>query len=244
MKLYSGFCNIPRDDKVDDGGDDAWFIASSDVSAIGICDGVGSWRDKGIIAGVYARSIMRLCEKAFEEKKMKNPLKAIDYAYEGTDEEGSTTVVLAKLEADRLYYLNLGDSKLAIVREGKIVFTTIPQQHIFNVPYQLGGGNDLPMDGERGYFTVQKEDIIVAATDGLWDNLYIPELLQLLETSTNPSVLANNLATEAYKYSHDEKRWSPRAQQGYELHIYTSDSILSKLGGMPDDITVVVSKVS
>ncbi len=37
--LIMGYANIPREDKVSDGGDDAWFVTNSIVNAMGVADG-------------------------------------------------------------------------------------------------------------------------------------------------------------------------------------------------------------
>ena len=43
--LIMGHANLPRDDKVSDGGDDAWFVTNSIVNAMGVADGVGHGED-------------------------------------------------------------------------------------------------------------------------------------------------------------------------------------------------------
>ena len=63
--LTMGFANIPRSDKVTDGGDDAWFVTNSIVNAMGVADGVGSWRRMGINAGNCARCVMKVAKDDF-----------------------------------------------------------------------------------------------------------------------------------------------------------------------------------
>ena len=63
--LTMGFANIPREDKVADGGDDAWFVTNSIVNAMGVADGVGSWRRMGINSGNCSRCVMRVAKDYF-----------------------------------------------------------------------------------------------------------------------------------------------------------------------------------
>ena len=87
--------NIPRDDKVLDGGDDAYFITNSVINAVGIADGVGSWRDKGINAGFCARELMEKCKSIFMGGVTTSPFIVLEGAENTLSEDGSTTVLLA-----------------------------------------------------------------------------------------------------------------------------------------------------
>lgn len=58
LTLTTGTCCLPHPDKVDTGGEDAFFV-SEDKSALGVADGVGGWRESGIDPGDYSRSFMR-----------------------------------------------------------------------------------------------------------------------------------------------------------------------------------------
>lgn len=43
----------------------------------------------------------------------------------------------------------MGDSGFVVVRKGKVLFRSPPQQHEFNFPYQLGQeGSDTPRDAQ------------------------------------------------------------------------------------------------
>lgn len=60
------------------------------------------------------------------------------YAQQCTCKPGSATVVLAALQpGGKLHVANLGDCGAKLVRGGRIVSETAPQQHDFNLPYQL-----------------------------------------------------------------------------------------------------------
>ena len=102
---------------------------------------------------------------------------------------GSSTVVMAGFDQDRpnvVKTLNLGDSGYLIFRPNlkkkrtlQRIFKSEAQQYRFNFPYQCGTAGDQQPDGKdygQAAFTtehtVQDYDIIVMATDGVFDNLY------------------------------------------------------------------------
>lgn len=67
-----------------------------------------------------------------------DPRSILRYAQQCTCKPGSATVVLAALQpGGKLHVANLGDCGVKVVRNGKIVYETQPQQHDFNLPYQL-----------------------------------------------------------------------------------------------------------
>lgn len=55
----------------------------------------------------------------------------------------------------------------------EIVFKTEEQQHRFNCPYQLGlESSDAPESGTVSAHAVKVGDLVIAGSDGLWDNLF------------------------------------------------------------------------
>ena len=82
-----------------------------------------------------------------------------------------------------------GDSGFALFRKGARIFESKPLQHFFDCPYQFAScpdfteDTDRPEDASEYELQLQSGDVIIAATDGLWDNLHTEELLPLLPTS-------------------------------------------------------------
>ena len=56
-KLYFEFAqrNIPHSEKIEKGGEDAWFV---DEDFMTVADGVGGWAEEGIDAGLYSRQLV------------------------------------------------------------------------------------------------------------------------------------------------------------------------------------------
>lgn len=91
---------------------------------------------------------------------------------------------------------SLGDSGFLIIRQGKIHYASNPQTHDFNTPYQLamipkkllaqarqfGGGpfSDDPNDAFVSTHLLRHGDVIIFATDGVWDNLSSQDVLRIV----------------------------------------------------------------
>ena len=82
-----------------------------------------------------------------------------------------------------------GDSGFAHFRNSKLIFQSSPLQHFFDCPYQFAScpdfteDTDRPEDATDYELQLQSGDVIVAATDGLWDNIHMQEILPLLPNS-------------------------------------------------------------
>ena len=127
-----------------------------------------------------------------------NPIRYLQKAYEQTVEatsspnewHGTTTTCGALLHhtstslssEPMLYVTNLGDSQVLVIRpkEKEIIYKTTEQWHWFDCPRQLGTNSpDTPqsnavMDKVR----VRENDVIIAMSDGVVDNLWEHEVLQ------------------------------------------------------------------
>ncbi|XP_026580438.1 protein phosphatase PTC7 homolog, partial [Pseudonaja textilis] len=91
-------------------------------------------------------------------------------------------------------------------------------------------------------FDVQLGDIILTATDGLFDNMpdyMILQELKKLKNSNYESIqqTASSIAEQAHELAYDPNYMSPFAQ-------FACDNGLNVRGGKPDDITVLLSIVA
>ncbi|CAK7263055.1 Protein phosphatase 2C 7 [Sporothrix epigloea] len=110
---------------------------------------------------------------------------------------GGSTAIVGLLSPDGgLEVANLGDSGYIQLRLNAVHACSEPQTHAFNTPYQLsvippsilarmaafGGAqlSDKPRDAEVTRLDLRHGDVLVFATDGVWDNLLNQELLQLV----------------------------------------------------------------
>ncbi|KAL3630315.1 hypothetical protein CASFOL_023299 [Castilleja foliolosa] len=244
LKLISGACYMPHPDKETTGGEDAHFICA-DEQVIGVADGVGGWADVGINAGDYARELMSFSVKAIREVPDGDvdPMRVLEKAHAATRAMGSSTACIVALKNQDLHAINLGDSGFIVIRDGCLLFESPVQQHGFNYTYQLARGNegDLPGSGQVFKIPVVPGDIVVAGSDGLFDNLYNNEITAIVADAVkqglSPDATAKKIADSARARALDRKCRSPFAaaalEAGYAFY-----------GGKLDDLTVVVSFVS
>ena len=196
---------------------------------------------------------------------------------------------------NQLLYTNLGDCGLMVIRhidseiagymrvrntprhkrkhDLRIAYLSQQQLRSFNLPYQLGfsdipqhkGSFETPFDADTASISVMPGDIVLMATDGLFDNLDLDEIvdevskweqqwfgssgsggdrqvqvqdLQLPSANGQDALndLAKGIVNKARELSLDSKRDSPFALLAKENDIMWG-------GGMPDDTTVVVARL-
>lgn len=240
VNIVSGSFYIPKDDESNPKGDDAHFICGQ-KQTIGIADGVGGWKKSGVNAGEYARELMINSVIALhaEPNGAVDPNRVLSQAYSNTKLPGSSTACLLSLNGNILQAANLGDSGFMVIRNGNVFYKSPVQQHSFNRPYQLGQtSSDLPSSAIEIKLEMKAGDVIVAATDGLFDNMYLEEILVLVSQGISQGSDAHNIAwtiaENALYNSFDRFSVTPFARASQENGGNHS-------GGKIDDITVVVA---
>jgi len=243
FRFESGSHMIPHPSKVYKGGEDAFFV-SNDGRAIGVADGVGGWGEIGVDPGLYSKQFMSGSAHAVNNLNMTDPVDILTYGYESSSHlQGSTTALVMIISQDgtELRSANVGDSGYLIIRNNKIIFRTLEQQHQFNFPYQLGtGSQDRPSHAERASVPLQEGDYIIAGTDGLFDNVDDWEILAIVtegrDAGWDTTKIAQAIAERARECAAQTTGLVPfgkRAMQhGFLFH-----------GGKLDDITVVAARV-
>lgn len=280
--LKIGECSIPHPDKADYGGEDAYFVSSL---CFGVSDGVGGWQESGINPAEYSQGLMDEAKLYFEEEILqddviddsgvstevqqpRSTLGALTQAHQRTRKPGSATACILKVDSEsgELEASNLGDSGFLVIRDGNILMQSPVQEHFFDCPFQLGAApeyvpeTDYPEDSNQIKQQLQGGDVIVLATDGLWDNVSPQDIIQIVEshgTTDDLNSLAQALGSMAFDNSQNAEFESPYALEarkaGLELSIWDKLSAAKfteqgfKLGeitgGKMDDITVLVASV-
>ena len=245
-------------------GEDAFFtFENEEYSIMGVADGVGGWSEVGVDPSLISNQLMlncrEICEK--EPSKLSNPNSILQSAYDlinnlGQVQAGSTTACIVSYErkTNILRTSNLGDSGCAIFREGACVFQTQERQHYFNCPFQLGvvppemkstAYHDKPEHAVNEEIKLEKGDVVVLATDGVWDNLFPEDIGEIivdmeehcLATATQGSTshplesceLAKAITLQARKVGLDRTARTP----------FYVGSQFRFLGGKFDDVTTV-----
>jgi protein phosphatase PTC7 len=232
---------IPHDQKKAKGGEDT-YILTSDVRFFGVFDGVGGWAESGVDPRLYALALAKSCaEEAAVNQAETDPVNWLSAAYDRVRALrviGSCTATVAILDdAGMLRVAHLGDSGLLVVRNGSTVLRTVEQQHVFNMPFQLGTeSRDRPQDSRIYEIQLQRGDLVLLGSDGLLDNVDDARILETLKQNARaqPQTQARAVAQVAYDISKDRRAITPFARNA-----------LAQLGerwigGKEDDITSLV----
>ncbi|CAA6672513.1 unnamed protein product [Spirodela intermedia] len=167
-------------------GEDAHFISEA-RNAFGVADGVGCWSKSGVDAGKFARQLMSSCK---EELERAGSCRATGYvlrrvlkkALRKTTARGTSTACIGAVDGQLLRAVNIGDSGFMVVRGDAVAYRSPSQQHSFNFPFQIGRVDEgTPLKRAVELATeLAPGDVIVAASDGLFDNLFEEEIVELV----------------------------------------------------------------
>eukprot|EP00884_Botryococcus_braunii_P010661 jgi/Botrbrau1/19597/Bobra.0035s0075.1 len=195
------------------------------------------------------------------------PKAALAVAHAATRLPGSATACILVLDqtTETLTAANLGDSGFLLVRKGKPLVRSEALQHFFDCPLQLGAypeftnATDSVDDAAVYQLKVQPGDIVIAGSDGLWDNCYEDDIMSLLPDGPDAiEMAARQVAELAHSRAQDPTYRSPYSQEavknGYDLpwweklrNVSLQDGKieLGQLqGGKLDDVTVIVAYVT
>mmetsp|Transcript_13458 Transcript_13458/g.29224 ORF Transcript_13458/g.29224 Transcript_13458/m.29224 type:complete len:629 (-) Transcript_13458:283-2169(-) len=234
-------------EKVSWGGEDAGFSMGR---TFGIFDGVsGAEKEKG--KKLYSRSLAETMKKKTGKPglNVKEITGYMDEAKELADAEatGASTAVVGSIGEDNvLRALNIGDSVCLVLRDGSVAARTREIIHYFDCPYQLGDDSpDRPRDGTTLQAEIFRGDVIVAGSDGVFDNLSdadICEIVSAFGPRTKASTIAKKIVDKSRSVSLDPMAVTPystvaRGKSGYS-------SYRDGKGGKVDDVSCIVVKTS
>lgn len=248
-KFKFGTASIPHPAKVKKGGEDAHF---ADSSLLAIADGVGGWAALNVDPALYSRELCRNIEylhTADPKKYEKNPKLLLQDSADMTMSIGSSTCLILSINEflPILYSSYIGDSGFLILRkldkDFKIVYRFVEHCRSFNFPYQIGSTGDAPNMALFHEHHIENNDIIIAGSDGLFDNLDDEKILNCVlpfvghgEHIADLNLISEVLAEAAYQVSIDPKSNSKFALKARKNQINFK-------GGKKDDITVIVAQV-
>ncbi|CAB4312424.1 unnamed protein product [Prunus armeniaca] len=220
---------IPHPNKVEKGGEDAFFVSSYNGGIIAVADGVSGWAEQDVDPSLFPKEFMAnvSCLVGDEEQVNNNPQILIGKAHAATSSTGSATVIVATLERNGILKIaNVGDCGLKVIREGKINFSTSPQEHYFDCPYQLSSEavSQTYLDAMVSSIELMEGDIIVTGSDGLFDNVFDHEIVSTLAGYRDVAEAAKALANLASNHSLDSNFDSPYSMEarsrGFEAPLW------------------------
>lgn len=181
-------------------------VGTTQNTAFGVADGVGGWMDSGLDPADFSHGLceyMACAARIWPQEAKTNSLHPKDLMQVGYDhvindtriEGGGSTACIAVAEPDgNIEVANLGDSGFMHLGLNAVRHFTQPQTHAFNTPFQLSktpkrmlvqmavfGGpstlSDLPKESSVTHHRVRHGDLLIFATDGVWDNLSPQDVL-------------------------------------------------------------------
>jgi protein phosphatase PTC7 len=272
LHLVLGGTFLPHPEKAHKGGEDAFF-ADDAIGAFGVADGVGGSASFMVDPGEFSRSILRSCHAGLLQKRGRGLELRRALQYAGSKESslpgGSSTVLLGQLEpgTNVLRFLNLGDSGAFVFRPSmrrfpktepflwpRVLTRSHDQTHYFNCPYQVAA-EDFALaaaEADELQTIARSGDIVVAATDGVLDNLFV-EQIQVevakrvdelfaedpLVAQAAANGLAKSIADEALAVGHRQDE--PGLQTPFA--VSAAKEGYSFAGGKLDDVAVVCGVV-
>ncbi|CAN1161695.1 Probable protein phosphatase 2C 26 [Linum perenne] len=157
--------------QVEKGGEDAFFISSYNGGVCAIADGVSGWAKKNVDPSLFSRELMANASCLVQD-----------------EEVALAADIVAMLERNgTLKVANVGDCGLKLIRGGQIIFSTSPQEHYFDCPYQLSSETigQTYLDAMISNVEVMEGDTIVMGSDGLFDNVFDHEIVSTIAQHKN-----------------------------------------------------------
>ncbi|XP_020154241.1 putative protein phosphatase 2C 24 [Aegilops tauschii subsp. strangulata] len=244
LRMSAASCYLPEHDE------DAHFFHAV-AGVIGVADGVGGCRLEGLDAAAFSRGLMA---SALSEVVASSaaappppggicPYALLEKAYQQTAASGTpaaSTAVIVSLAGRSLRWAYVGDSGFAVFRDGRILHRSQPQQSYFNCPFQLSSDSEdsnKVSEAAVGEIAVEEGDVVVVASDGLFDNVFDAMLEKIVQSglalSFTPKNMADIIASQAYA--------AARRTQDTPFSIAARGHGRNKIGGKKDDTTVVVA---
>ncbi|CAF1190055.1 unnamed protein product [Adineta steineri] len=203
-----------------DFGDDAgMFVDTRNSCFVGLADGAGGNRSLGINPADFSQAVLSACRNLLRKHTVHSKqlpallLAAMDHV-EASAIRGSSTLCLLALDKQEhtLTSLNIGDSGFVIYRNNEIyrrsTSTMNPNgagpRQLFSLNDSLGlpcfiNENEILRDCSLDTMKVQKGDVIILSSDGLWDVIKTDQLQQIIKRNTNNYLqnLADDLLNQA-----------------------------------------------
>ena len=139
LRIEWGVSNVPHPQKGD--GEDTWFIINDAQSpAAGVFDGVGAWADENVNPIYWSMAVADGCSNAIMDG-ITGPIGILTEGYRNAQRsghEGSCTACIAIKSGPRsVAVANLGDSGIALYREGDLIFAMITDFETFEIRHKL-----------------------------------------------------------------------------------------------------------
>jgi len=245
IQIRSAAYVLPHPAKVRWGGEDAVFTKGR---TFGVFDGVsGAEKLDGV--PLYSRTMAEEMKRVIldddESLSMQELTKRMSQCAEIADKTatGASTAVVASIGQDGfLRALNVGDSACIVIRNNRVVARTREISHYFECPYQLSVDSpDRPRDGTKLNVELQRGDLVLMASDGIFDNLSDEQIVEIIAKEKSPTSMAKRVSEMSRKVSLDSAAPTPYAKLAKR---FGDPDYADGLGGKVDDVSCIVVSYS
>lgn len=147
---------------------------------------------------------------------------------------GCATLTIVVTLDDRLIVASLGDSEVKVIRGSQVIFRSVKQRRR-QIPGQLSARHRGLRDIRIDEIYTHKGDVVIAATDGLWDNVLEKNVVKAtIKSPKNMEILTKTLTRTTLN----------AIQLGdQECTFQSHDQRTRCAGGIRDDITIVTARI-
>ena len=143
-------------------------------------------------------------------------------------------ICVVHCDKQRLRDVTLGDAGFVVVRNNSVIFQSQRRSFLFNEVPVLKEPHDVTQHAYHTEIELQSGDIVIMGSDGLFDNLYMEDIEQIISRSSKEE-LASNLAGSAMAAGCSTRKMTPFSERVNE----ETGQLWN--GGKPDDVAVVVT---
>ena len=134
----------------------------------------------------------------------------------------------SSLEKPVVYVTNLGDSQVLVLRpkDQEIIYKTTEQWHWFDCPRQLGTNSpDTPQaNAQMDRVDIEEDDIVIAMSDGVADNLWEHEILDNVVESVRK-----------WEAGHSGERVGNRTADATRSMLYVAEQLMKAARKVAED---------
>ena len=216
LELYSSSYILPKAKEIT--GDDACDSAKTDNTLIAVlCDGVGSATE----GGKAARQSVKMMIENFRSrpnawdipktlKMFTNSINHILYQESQVQYERSemvTTICAIAIESNTLYGLNIGDSRVYLLRDNNLMQLSV--DHIMDeegMNHVLTRALGLSPSVEAHIFEedIQVGDTVIMCSDGVYNILSSEQIIQQFAKKLSSKIIVNSAAKDYPDYERDD----------------------------------------
>jgi protein phosphatase PTC7 len=257
MGQDTAFAMIPHKDKRYFGGEDAFAIDfMAQYVLLVVADGIGGWKSKyGYSAGKFTHSLVAEINNLFLSG-IQDPETLVEEAIQNINIPGACTMIIVVINklTNIAYAYQVGDADYILLSgDGKIKSKGTPLYRSSNSPFRIAREHmTLEIDIDEAVtkrLEIDEDDMLILASDGLWDNLFIQEIVASVQDDLDSESIRDILLDKINRKLYNDPPVDPGYKAGdkyptpYSNERKVSDPDYAD-GPKIDDTTFIVCQMS